>query len=91
MNKQEIIKEIAKNVGISKTQATQAIESFIDSITQTLKKGEDVKFVNFGTFHSVKRNPRVGRNPRNGAEIQIPAKSVVRFKPGTALRNKLNS
>jgi DNA-binding protein HU-beta len=86
MNKQELIGKIAKETGSTKTSASAAVESLIDGITRSLKKGESITFVGFGTFKTSQRKARVARNPQTGAEIKIPKRRVVRFSAGKALK-----
>jgi DNA-binding protein HU-beta len=86
MNKQDIVAKIAKDTGITKTAATAAVDSLIESITRTLKKGDSVSFVGFGTFKTANRKARVARNPQTGAEIKIPKRRVARFSAGKALK-----
>jgi len=74
MNKSELIEKLAKDAGITKTQANAALDSFIDAVTKTLKKGDKVTLVGFGTFSVSKRAARNGRNPQTGAVIKIKAK-----------------
>ena len=87
MNKQDLIAKIAKDTGITKTNATAAVESFIDGITKSLKKGEPITFVGFGTFKTSQRKARTARNPQTGAAIKIPKRRVVRFTAGKALKD----
>lgn len=89
MNKAELIAAIAEEAGISKVQANTAIDAFTDSIQKTLKKGDKVTLVGFGTFSVTKRKARKGRNPKTGEAIKIKAKKVARFKPGKALSEKI--
>ena len=86
MNKQEIVAKIAKETGITKTSAAHAVESLIDSITKSLKKGDSVSFVGFGTFKTANRKARSARNPRTGDAIKIPKRRVPRFTAGKALK-----
>ncbi len=86
MTKDEMISKIAKDAGINKRQATDALSSFIGNITASLKKGKKVSFVGFGTFTVNKRKARVGRNPQTGAKINIPASKVPHFRAGKTLR-----
>jgi len=90
VNKSELIDQIAKQADISKAAAGRALDAAIGSVRATLKKGQSVTLVGFGTFSVGKRNARKGRNPRTGAEIKIKAAKVPRFKPGKALRDALN-
>jgi DNA-binding protein HU-beta len=86
MNKQEIVAKIAKDTGITKTSAAAALESIIDGITKSLKKGNPVSFVGFGTFKTAQRKARTARNPQTGAAIKIPKRRVARFTVGKALK-----
>jgi DNA-binding protein HU-beta len=90
MNKAELIGKIADDAGITRTAAASAIDSLIDGITMSLKKGQRVTLVGFGTFGISKRKARTGRNPQTGASIKIKAKNVARFKAGKQLEKKLN-
>ena len=87
MNKQELIAKIAKDTGTSKAGAAAAVESFIDGITKSLKKGDSITFVGFGTFKTSQRKARTARNPQTGAAIKIPKRRVVRFSAGKTLKN----
>ena len=82
MNKQDIVTKIAKDTGITKTNAALAIESLIDGVTKSLKKGDSVSFVGFGTFKTSNRKARTARNPQTGASIKIPKRRVPRFTAG---------
>ena len=87
MNKQALIAKIAEETGSSKTGAAAAVESLIDGITRSLKKGESITFVGFGTFKTAQRKARTARNPQTGATIKIPKRRVVRFSAGKALKD----
>jgi len=89
MNKGDLIDRMASDAGITKAQAQDALDSFLESITGTLKKGNKVTLIGFGTFSVSKRSARKGRNPQTGKEINIPAKKVVKFKPGKELSDKV--
>lgn len=89
MNKAELIAQIAEDASITKTQANAALDSFVDTVTKTLKKGDKVTLVGFGTFSVSKRAARIGRNPQTGATIKIKAKKVARFKAGKELASKV--
>lgn len=86
MNKQDLIAKIAKDADLSKAAAAAAVDSFIDGITRSLKKGDPVTFVGFGTFKTSVRKARTGRNPQTGAAVKIPKRRVVRFSAGKALK-----
>ncbi|HEX2342878.1 MAG TPA: HU family DNA-binding protein [Vicinamibacterales bacterium] len=90
MNKQELVAKIAQETGISKTNATAAIDSFFDGVVKTLKKGQPITFVGFGTFKTANRKARTARNPQTGAEIKVPKRRVVRFSAGKALKSAVN-
>jgi DNA-binding protein HU-beta len=86
MNKQDVVSKIAKDTGITKTTAAAAVDSLIDSITRSLKKGDAVSFVGFGTFKVSDRKARTARNPQTGDAIKIPKRRVPRFSAGKALK-----
>jgi DNA-binding protein HU-beta len=90
MNKQELISKIAQDTGITKTNAAAAVDSFIEGITKSLKKGQPITFVGFGTFKTAQRKARTARNPQTGASIKVPKRRVVRFSAGKALKATLN-
>ena len=90
MNKQDLIAKIAQETGITKSNATAAVESFFDGITKSLKKGQPITFVGFGTFKTAQRKARMARNPKTGAAIKIPKRRVVRFNAGKALKSAVN-
>jgi DNA-binding protein HU-beta len=85
MNKAELIARISEDAGITKTQAGATLDSFTEAVGKTLKKGDKVTLVGFGTFSVSKRAARNGRNPQTGATIKIKAKKVAKFKAGKEL------
>ncbi len=87
MTKEEMIVKMSTEAGITKAQATRAMKSMVTNITKSLKKGNKVTLVGFGTFGITKRKARMGRNPRTGAELKIPAAKVPKFKAGKALKD----
>ena len=89
MNKAELVAKIAEDAGISKAQANGALDSFVDAVTRTLKSGDKVTLVGFGTFSVTKRQARIGRNPKTGETLKIKAKKVARFKAGKELSAKI--
>jgi DNA-binding protein HU-beta len=89
MNKAELTAKIAEDTGLTKTQANATIDSFVDAVTKSLKKGDKVTLVGFGTFSVTKRAARNGRNPQTGAVIKIKAKKVAKFKAGKELSAKI--
>ena len=90
MNKSELIEHISQQADISKAAASRALEAAIDAITDTLKKGDSVSLVGFGTFVATAREARTGRNPRTGVAIKIAKAKVPKFRPGKALKDALN-
>lgn len=90
MNKGQLISKIAEDASLTKAQATSALEAVIDGVTGTLKAGDKLTLVGFGTFSISARAARKGRNPQTGAEINIAAKNVVKFKAGKDLSAKVN-
>ncbi|MCE2832810.1 MAG: HU family DNA-binding protein [Chitinophagaceae bacterium] len=89
MNKSDLIAKIAEDAEISKKEANDALDSFIQAVTKTLKGGGKVTLVGFGTFSVTKRAARKGRNPQTGAEIKIKAKKIAKFKAGKELSEKI--
>ncbi len=90
MNKIELIEHVARQADISKAAAGRAIEAVVGGIRASLKKGNSVTLVGFGTFSIGKRAARAGRNPRTGAAIKIKAAKVPKFRPGKALKDAVN-
>ena len=86
VNKADLIEAVAKDAGISKKAAGEAIHSVLSHVTKTLKKGGEVTLIGFGTFGISKRAARTGRNPQTGATIKIKAKKVPRFRAGAKLK-----
>lgn len=91
MNKNELIADVAERSGLSKAQASDAVDATFDAITECLKKGDEVRLVGFGTFAVTKRAASKGRNPRTGEEIQIPASNQPKFKAGKGLKDACNA
>ncbi len=89
MNKAELIDQIAKDSGITKTQANDALDAFTSGVVTTLKKGDTVTLVGFGTFSVSQRAARNGRNPQTGATIKIKAAKVPKFKAGKDFKDKI--
>ncbi len=90
MNKTELIDSIAEKSGITKAAAKIALETFLGDIESTLKKGDRVSLVGFGSWSVSQRAARDGRNPQTGATIKIAAKNVVKFKAGSELSSAVN-
>jgi DNA-binding protein HU-beta len=91
VNKTELIDAIAAAADLSKADAGRALDAVVEAVTDTLKKGDQVSLVGFGTFAVKHRAAREGRNPQTGATIQIKASNVPGFKAGKALKDAVNS
>ncbi len=89
MNKAELIDQIAKDAGITKAQANDVLDSFTNTVQNTLKKGDKVTLVGFGTFSVSQRAAREGRNPQTGETIKIKARKVPKFKAGKEFADKI--
>jgi len=89
MTKAELIEKMAKDADVSKAAANKALDSFVDGIKKTLKKGNKVTLVGFGTFSVGKRAARKGRNPQTGETIKIKASKTPKFKAGKAFKNAI--
>ena len=91
MNKSELVDRIAEAADISKAAAGKALDGFCNSVTDTLKKGDTVTLVGFGTFEVRARKAREGRNPKTGETIKIAASNQPAFKPGKALKDAVQT
>jgi DNA-binding protein HU-beta len=90
MNKQDLVAKIVRDTGVSKRVASRMVATTIAAITKSLKKGEAVTLIGFGTFKTAIRKARKGRNPLTGGTIKIPRRKTVRFGAGKALKTALN-
>lgn len=90
MNKGDLINKVAEGAGITKAQASDALNAVIEGISGALKSGDKITLIGFGTFSVSQRDARTGRNPQTGASIKIPAKKMVKFKPGKELSDSVN-
>jgi DNA-binding protein HU-beta len=90
MTKQDLIDAVSSACGITKDNAKTAVETMLGQIKESMKKGEDVRIPDFGTFKVSKRAARDGRNPSTGATIKIPASIVPKFTPAKGLKDALN-
>lgn len=90
MNRQDLIERIVKETRVSKALASRIVAAALASITTSLKKGEAVTLVGFGTFKTAVRKARTGRNPLTGGTIKIPRRKIVRFSAGKALKTTIN-
>ena len=87
MNKQELIGHVADRAGLSRSDASRAVETMLEVITSTLKRGDEVRLVGFGNFSVTRRKASTGRNPRTGEPMQIAASSQPKFRPGKVLKD----
>ena len=90
MTKAELVTAIADKAGLNKAQAKDALEAFIESVTDSLKHGNEVRLVGFGSFVPVKRAAGTARNPRTGETVKRPASKTARFRVGEGLKGALN-
>ncbi len=90
MNKNDLVAQVSANADITKADAAKAVDAVFDSIADSLKGGQEVRLVGFGTFSVANRRASMGRNPRTGEPIQIPASRQAKFKAGKGLKESLN-
>ncbi len=90
MNKKELTDAVADAAGLSKTDASAALDAFVETVTKALKKKKTVTIVGFGTFQTSRSKAREGRNPQTGEKIKIKAKTVPKFKAGKSLKDAVN-
>lgn len=90
MNKQELVDKVAEAADLPKVKAQEAVEAIIDTIKSSLKNGDEVRLVGFGTFTVSDRAATTGRNPRTGEAIKIPASKSPKFKAGKELKDAVN-
>jgi DNA-binding protein HU-beta len=90
MNKNDLVGVVADKANITKAQAASAVDAVFDAVTMSLKRGDEVRLVGFGTFSVNKRAASTGRNPATGAAIKIPASNQAKFKPGKGLKDAIN-
>ena len=91
MNKDDLISKVASSIGLSKTEAAKSVDAVFSNISGSLKNGNEVRMVGFGTFLVSNRAATTGRNPRTGESIQIPAKKVPKFRAGKVLKSTVNN
>jgi DNA-binding protein HU-beta len=87
MNKQELISQVADRAGLNRNDASRAIETMLEIVTATLKRGDEVRLVGFGNFSITRRKSSTGRNPRTGEPMQIKASVQPKFRPGKVLKD----
>jgi DNA-binding protein HU-beta len=89
MNKADLIKKMAADAAITQGAANKAFNALVEGVTKALSKGHRVTIVGFGTFSVTKRKARTGRNPKTGAPLKIAARTVPKFTPGKALKDRV--
>ena len=90
MNKAELVNSLAERTGLTKTKSNEVVDTLVSVISETWKDGDKVTLVGFGTFTTTQRDARKGRNPKTGETLEIPAKRVAKFKPGSELTKSVN-
>ncbi len=90
MKKSELVEAVATKTGLTKADATRAIDAFLETVKEALVRGDKVPLVGFGTFATSRRAAREGRNPQTGETVQIAARTAVSFKAGSALKEAVN-
>ena len=91
MTKAELVEEVAKESDLTKKDAEVIVQIVLDSITESLQRGEKIELRGFGSFRIRSRSSRQGRNPKTGSEVSVPAKKVPYFKPGKEIKDLVNS
>ncbi len=89
MNKSELVTAISENAGITKADASRALQALLESLTSAMASGDSISLTGFGSFSVNERAARTGRNPSNGKALEIAAKKVPKFKPGKSLKDAL--
>ena len=90
MNKADLVNSISEKTGLTKTKSNEVIDALVSTITESLKNGDKVTLVGFGTFATSKKEAREGRNPKTGEVLEIPSKTVAKFKAGSELTKSVN-
>jgi DNA-binding protein HU-beta len=90
MNKADLVNSLSEKTGLTKTKSNEVVDAIVSTITESLRNGEKVTLVGFGTFTTSKKEARKGRNPKTGETLEIPAKTVAKFKAGSELTKSVN-
>ena len=90
MTKAELIEEVSRVVEMSRKDSEVTVESVLDRIVRALRTGERIEIRGFGSFHTRQRQPRIGRNPKTGTRVEVPAKRIPFFKPSKELKDLVN-
>ncbi len=89
LTKADIVRQIAQGIGLTKTDTAAVVDSFIESVIEAMEQGQHIEIRGFGTFRTVVRAPRTGRNPRTGSEVKISSRRAPTFKPSKELRARV--
>jgi len=89
LTKADIVRQIAQGTGLTKTDTAAVVDSFIESVIEAMEQGQHIEIRGFGTFRTVVRAPRTGRNPRTGSEVKISSRRAPTFKPSKELRARV--
>jgi DNA-binding protein HU-beta len=90
VNKNELVAEVSDRTGLARADVARVVDTATEVIKTSVSRGKRVALVGFGTFERQQRRPRVGRNPRTGDEVRIPARRVPSFRPGTAFKQAVS-
>jgi integration host factor subunit beta len=90
MTKAELIEEVSRVVEMTRRESEFIVEAIFDSIVKSLRQGDKIEIRGFGSFRSRQRQPRIGRNPKTGARVEVPAKRIPYFKPSKELKDLVN-
>ncbi len=91
MTKAELIEEVSRAVEMTRKDSEQIVDTIFDSIVHALRTGDKIEIRGFGSFRTRKRQPRIGRNPKTGAKVDVPAKKIPFFKPSKELKDLINT
>jgi integration host factor subunit beta len=91
MTKAELIEDVSRAVAMSRKDSETIVEMIFESIVKSLRAGDKIEIRGFGSFRTRQRNPRIGRNPKTGARVDVPAKKIPYFKPSKELKDLVNS
>ena len=91
MTKADLIDEVSRQVELTRKDSEVIVETIFDSIVHSLRAGDKIEIRGFGSFRTRQRNPRVGRNPKTGDRVEVPAKKIPFFKPSKELKDLVNS
>src|SRR4030088_569370 len=91
MTKADLIEEVSRRIDMTRTEAEVIVEAIFDSVVRALRSGDKIEIRGFGSFRTRQRQPRVGRNPKTGTRVEVPAKKIPYFKPSKELKDLVNA